>query len=367
MNRRDFLLAAGAAAAWAGGGRAAAAAGGEPPPEALFYTAGAGGRVTCGLCPRHCELGDGERGRCGVRENRGGRLAALVYGRPVALNVDPIEKKPFYHVLPGSRAFSIATVGCNLACRFCQNWDISQARPEDVPAPYRPPAEVVRQALAAGARTVAYTYNEPTVFYEYMLDCARAAHAAGLGNVVVSNGYIEEAPLRRLAPWLTAMKVDLKAFTQRFYGEVCDGELEPVLRTLRLLRELRVWLEIVVLLVPTLNDSPEEARRLAGWIVRELGPDVPLFFTRFHPAYRLRNLPPTPPAVLAAAGAAARAEGCRFVYAGNMPGTPGETTCCPSCGADVVRRYGFHVLAMDLRDGACPACGRPVPGVWTLP
>ena len=299
-----------------------------------------------------------------MRENRGGRYYSLVYGRPCSMHNDPIEKKPFFHVYPGSKAFSIATVGCNIHCKFCQNWEISQANPDMLPTEYRKPDEIVSAALKAGTRTIAYTYSEPTVFYEYMLDCARAATQAGLGNVVVSNGFISAAPLAKLIPHLTAYKVDLKAFTQKFYGEVCGGRLGPVTDTLKRISESGLWLEIVVLIIPTMNDSMDEIKAMAAWIVSELGPHVPLHFTRFHAAYKLRNLPGTPPATLHKARAAALAEGCHFVYTGNMPGGEGENTYCPACGACVVNRYGHLVVSRKLGDGKCHKCAARIPGVW---
>ena len=364
-TRRGFIAGAGMAATGVAFG---AASGSDPHApfvrEALHWSAVGPQTIECHLCPLRCVIEPGERGTCGVREHRDGRLVSLVYGRPVALNNDPIEKKPLFHVYPGSRAFSIATAGCNIACKFCQNWDISQKRPEAIPARFISPDAIARLALQQKARSVAYTYSEPTIFFEYMLDCAKAATAAGLANVVVSNGFIEAAPLKQLAPHLTAMKVDLKAFSQRFYGNTCKGELQPVLNTLKRLRDLGVWLEIVVLIIPTLNDDMDEIKRMAAWIATELSPDVPLFFTRFHPAYKIRHLPPTPAATIQRAGATARAEGLHFVYAGNMPGARGENTLCPGCQAPVIERYGHIVRAQQMKKGACAACGQAIPGVW---
>ena len=320
--------------------------------------------VRCGLCPWRCVVRPGARGRCGVRENRNGRYYTLVYGKPVALNNDPIEKKPFFHVYPASKSLSIATVGCNMHCKFCQNWDISQTLPEKVHPPFRPPDEIVKLAQRYGSKTIAYTYSEPTIFFEYMMDCAAVAKEAGIGNVMVSNGFISKRPLAELCEVMTAVKVDFKAFSQQFYADVCEGLMEPVKSTLKRLAESGVWFEIVVLIIPTLNDGKDEIKRMAAWIAAELGPDVPLHFTRFHPSYKMKNLPPTPPRTLAMARATAMAEGCRFVYTGNMPGGKGESTYCPSCGERVIDRYGFTIMKNRLKKGACPKCKTPIPGVW---
>ena len=369
LSRRDFLKAAGALAASAAVCPRLLDAeqfADRSPHEARYYDVLDGNAVRCGLCPWGCVVPDGGRGRCGVRENRGGRYFSLVYGFPVALNNDPIEKKPFFHVYPQSRAFSIATVGCNIHCKFCQNWDISQAKPEDARVEFRAPEDIVRMALALKEkpRTIAYTYSEPTIFFEYMADCAKAARSAGLGNVVVSNGFIAEAPLKELCSLVTAIKIDFKAFNDRFYEEICEGRLGPVKETLKRLAGSGVWFEIVVLTIPTLNDNLDEIRRMAAWISKELGPNVPLHFTRFHPDYKLRNLPPTPVETLTEAREAAMAEGCNFVYTGNAPGEGGQNTFCPSCKAVVIDRYGFSSRAVGLRNGRCARCGAPIPGVW---
>ncbi len=332
--------------------------------EADFYEKRLDGAVVCNLCPRGCVIGAGKRGYCRIRENRGGRLVALTYGKAVALTPDPIEKKPFFHVLPGHRAFSLATVGCNFACSFCQNYNISQATPEEIPTPFRSPAEIVRLARETQCHTLAFTYTEPVVFYEYMADCARAARAAGLRSLMISNGYIREEPMRALLPMLTAVKIDFKSFSESFYRDICAGRLTPVLDTLKRVVRSGVWLEIVTLLIPTLNDSEEEIRRLCGWILKELGPDIPLHFSRFHPAYRLRNLPPTPYDTLQKARTIGIQEGLHFVYIGNAPGLGGEDTACPSCKQTVIRRRGFQILENRIPDGVCPSCHTPLPGRW---
>ena len=364
-SRRDFLRGALTAAAAGAFCPRALAVRDAPPHEAEFYDKLGRNMVRCRLCPWQCVVSPGNRGNCRVRENRDGTYYSLVYGRPVAMHNDPIEKKPFFHVYPGTQSFSIATVGCNIECKFCQNWDISQSAPEDVSVPFRTPADIAALALAHKSRTVAYTYSEPTVAFEYMCDCARAARDAGLGNVVVSNGFIEAEPLKKLASLMTAMKVDLKAFEEGFYRDYCSGRLQPVLDTLKRLSASGLWFEIVVLLIPTLNDNMDDVKRMAAWVMKELGPDVPLFFSRYHPAYKIRNIPPTPARTIAAAGAAARGEGLHFVYTGNMPGMEGEATHCPRCNTEVVKRYGFTVLFNKLKEGKCPHCGAAVPGVWS--
>jgi len=364
LSRRQFLGGLGGLGAACCLGAESGDGGAAPEHEARHYESLPDGWVRCSLCPRRCRVADGRRGHCGVRENRGGRLVSLVYGRPCAQHVDPIEKKPFFHVYPGSRSYSIATVGCNIECKFCQNYDIAQASPDDIRPPYRPPEAIARAARAAGARTLAYTYTEPTVFYEYMADCARAGRDLGVDSVVVSNGFISDAALRDLLPLVKAIKIDLKAFTQTFYREYCSGHLEPVKNTLRTLASSGVWFEVVVLLIPTLNDSSDEIRRLSAWLAETAGPDVPLHFSRYHPAYKIRNLPPTPAATLDRARRLALAEGCRFVYVGNLPGVDAANTVCPGCGATLVRRHEYRILELGLAGGACARCGRMIPGVW---
>jgi pyruvate formate lyase activating enzyme len=321
--------------------------------------------VQCGLCPRGCKISDGERGTCGVRENRNGLLYTLVHSRPCSVALDPIEKKPFFHFLPGAPALSLATPGCNFECRCCQNWEIAQARPEQVPTSTVTPEQVAQLAVRRAARVVACTYTEPVVFSEYVFDIAVAARKAGVKTVVVSNGSIQEEPLRDLCSVLSGYKVDLKSFSERFYREQCRGELKPVLDTLQRLRRHGVWTEIVVLVIPTLNDSEAELRSLARFVKGELGAEVPLHFTRFHPTYRLTNLPPTPVATLERAREIALAEGLAFVYVGNVPGHAGESTWCPGCQARLIRRVGMATLENRLRKGACPDCGRAIPGVWS--
>jgi len=324
----------------------------------------AGGYVKCQLCPKGCLIADGHRGDCGVRENRGGVLYTLVYGRVCAEHADPIEKKPLYHFLPGSMAFSIATPGCNLHCLYCQNWQISQRRPEEVESNDIPPAQAVAYAQRYECPVIAYTYSEPTIFYEYMLDTARLARAQNVRSVVISAGYINPAPLRELCRAVDAVKIDFKGFSQDFYERICDGSLQPVLDTMKLIRQQGVHLEIVTLVVPTLNDDPQEIRAMCRWVVDELGPDVPAHFSRFHPLFKLTALPPTPVETLERARAIALEEGIHYAYVGNVPGHPGDNTYCHHCSEMIIRRLGFTVIENHVVDGKCEYCGQPIPGVW---
>jgi pyruvate formate lyase activating enzyme len=377
LSRRDLIaaLAGGAAAAcWA---RSAAAedvvvgptlpAGPQTGPHAhpaRWWRAAAQQRVDCRLCPHRCRVSDGERGGCRVRENRGGRYYTLIHARPCAIHVDPIEKKPFYHVLPGRTALSVGVPGCNLRCKFCQNWDISQVRPEQVRTFDKSPEAIVRLAQQRGSPTIACTYTEPVVWSEYVYDISAAARRAGLRALIVSNGYIQPQPMTDLLGVLSAVKIDLKAYTEDFYRNQCQGRLAPVLATLRLLAKKKVWFEIVVLVIPGLNDSDREVRALARFVRDELGPYRPVHFSRFHPRHRLRNVPRTPVATLTRARNAALAEGLRFVYVGNVPGHRGNHTYCPGCRKVVIRRVGMAVVKNRLRAGKCPDCGRHIPGVW---
>jgi pyruvate formate lyase activating enzyme len=372
MKRRDFVRRAAGAGLALGGGlpsfctRLAAF---PPPPglsrvEARYYRKLEDREIECLLCPRECRLGDKERGYCGVRENIGGTYYTLVYGKPCSLNVDPIEKKPFFHFLPGTTAFSLATAGCNVNCKFCQNWDISQVRPEQVDNYDLSPEQVALQAERYGCASIAYTYSEPVIFFEYMHDAARAARGRGLRNAVVTGGYINPAPLSDLIGVVDAIKVDLKAFSQDFYTEYVRGKLQPVLDAIKAIGRSRVWLEVVYLVIPSLNDSPTEIRNTARWMKQEVGDHVPLHFSRFHPMYLMKNLPPTPVATLEAARETALDEGLKFVYVGNVPGHQGENTYCPGCGRVVIRRVGYAVEKVELKKGRCGACGTVIPGVW---
>ncbi len=333
--------------------------------EARFYEKLSNRAVQCQLCPRTCVVADGGRGHCRVRENRGGTYYSLVHSRVCAAHIDPIEKKPFFHFHPGILAFSIATAGCNVNCKFCQNWEISQARPEELPAQYFRPADVAALARKYKCPAVAFTYSEPTVFNEFVIDTADAARAQDVKSVVVSNGFIRQEPLQNLCRHVDAIKIDLKSFSASYYRDVVNGELQPVLDTLVTTRKQAKWMEIVHLVVPTLNDRDAEFRDLARWIKANLGPDVPIHFTRFHPLYLLKNLPPTPVETLERAKAIADAEGLKYVYIGNVPGHPAENTYCPRCRRLLIERAGFTITQMHLRKGKCEYCQNTIPGVWS--
>ncbi|MFH1853486.1 MAG: AmmeMemoRadiSam system radical SAM enzyme [Candidatus Neomarinimicrobiota bacterium] len=320
--------------------------------------------IQCQLCARNCTIGPGERGNCNARMNIAGELRSLVYGRPVSMHVDPIEKKPFYHFLPGSQAFSLATTGCPLHCQFCQNWELSQAKPEDYRTEFIPPEMIVQATVQRQAGVIAFTYNEPTVFTEYLTDIARVAADQRLRCVMISCGFMNEAPLNELCSVLDAIKIDLKGFSNDFYQRVCSAELPPVLRSIKQIARSGIHLEIVNLVVPTLNDSRPMLTDLVEWLAGEIGPDVPVLFTRFHPDYKMLNLPPTPIATLEMAYDIARERGLHYPYVGNVPGHPGNNTFCPACGKAVIERTGFFVIENHLTDGHCQFCREPIAGVW---
>ena len=329
-----------------------------------YFTSLAGGEIQCELCPRKCRVSKGKRGFCRVRENRDGKFYSLAYGNPCAVNLDPIEKKPFFHVLPATGSFSIATVGCNFQCKFCQNWEISQASPEDVYNADFPPELVVQKAKEAKARSIAYTYVEPTIFYEYMWETAQLAKKAGLLNVSHSNGFINPGPLRNLCKVLNAVNVDLKGFTENFYQELCSGELAPVLNSMKILKQEKVHLEITNLVIPTKNDEMPVVKEMCLWIKKELGADTPIHFSRFAPLYKLQSLPMTPISTLEKARAVALSSGLEYVYIGNIPGHEGENTFCPKCKKLLIQRTGFMVGEVRLKGGKCGYCGKPIPGIW---
>ena len=296
--------------------------------------------------------------------NKDGVLFSLVYGKPCAVHVDPIEKKPFYHFLPSTTAFSLATAGCVLSCKFCQNWQISQAGPEDTDTYDLPPDSVVRQAIFYKCRSISYTYTEPTVFYEYMYDTALIARKYTIKNTMHSCGYMKEKPLRTLSKYMDAANIDLKAFTEDFYGKICGGSLKPVLNSLVVLKEEGVWLEITNLVIPTLNDDMKNIKEMCRWILKNLGPDVPVHFSRFYPSYKLTNLPPTPLETLTEARKAAMDAGLKFVYIGNIR-HEGESTFCPKCRKMLIERVGYFVKLNNISNGKCRFCGTSIAGVWS--
>ncbi|MFH0910005.1 MAG: AmmeMemoRadiSam system radical SAM enzyme [Planctomycetota bacterium] len=333
--------------------------------EAMYWDTLPEGGVRCSLCPTRCILREGERGACKVRVNFGDKLYSLVFGRAVAVHIDPMEKKPLYHFLPGTPILSIATAGCNLGCRFCQNWSISQAFPEDAPHTLLEPEAVVALARDRSLGAIAYTYTEPSIFYEYMLETARLARRAGIKNVYVTCGYLNEAPLRELAKVMDAANVDLKGFSESFYETYCGAHLAPVLDAIRILREEGVHVEITNLVIPGANDSAEMIREMCRWILREVGPDVPLHFSRYHPDYRMERPSATPAATLTTAAGIAREEGIRHVYIGNLVTENGNNTFCPRCRRLLIRRAGFWLRENHVRDGRCEYCGEPIAGVWS--
>ncbi|MFV1958056.1 MAG: AmmeMemoRadiSam system radical SAM enzyme [Planctomycetota bacterium] len=320
--------------------------------------------VQCELCPKACVIAPGQSGECRIRVNLDGRLLAVTYGHPSAIYVDPVEKKPLFHFLPGTDILSLATVGCNLHCKNCQNWTLSQENPEDADAYDVPPKRIPVLARENACSSVAFTYSDPVVFYEYSLDGFRAAKAAGLRTVLVTAGYINPAPLRKLAAYVDAANVDIKAYSDDFYRRVCDGTLKPILDGIVLAKEEGVHLEITNLVIPTLNDEAGMIRDLARWVMKHLGPDTPLHFSRFFPRYQMRALPPTPSATLDRARGIALDVGLHYVYIGNVMRPGGSDTHCPACGRLLIQRSRFRVLKNDLVDGACPRCGHEIEGVW---
>ena len=322
--------------------------------------------IECTLCPRHCRLKEGERGNCRVRVHLDGKLQTLVYGNPCSVHVDPIEKKPVFHVLPGSAAFSVATAGCNLHCKYCQNWQISQRAPEETTNIDLPPQALVANALKYNCRSIAYTYTDPVIFYEYVLDSAKIAHSQNLLNIMVSAGYIEQDPLLELCPHIDAANIDLKGITDDYYRRMSDATLKPVLDCIQTMVKQGVWVELTNLIVPTWNDGEKDIRALCRWIVDHLGPDVPLHFSRFWPQHQLKNLPPTPVETLSLAWDIAKTEGLHYAYVGNIPGHDGNSTFCPHDNKLLIKRIGYRILENHIEDGKCKYCSHKVPGIWKI-
>ncbi len=320
--------------------------------------------VKCMICPNQCILREGEESICRTHRVSGGKLYTIAFGNPCSANIDPVEKKPLFHYLPSSRSFSIATAGCNLACLNCQNWEISQQSPEFTTNIELFPAAVVEKAIKNNCKSIAYTYSEPIAFYEYMYDTAKLARARGIKNLMISNGYINDKPLRDLARYLDAANINLKAFDDEIYTKLIGGSLQPVLNTLKTLKEMGVWLEITNLVVPGWTDDLSMIKEMCDWLIKNGFSDTPLHFSRFFPIYKLTSLPYTPLQTLDRARDIARKVGIKYVYIGNVPGTTSENTYCPVCNKVVVERRGFAIIANNLKNSSCKFCGAPIAGVW---
>ena len=333
--------------------------------EAMFYENAGGKKVRCGLCRFRCLIDEGRRGICAVRENRGGTLHTLVYGKAIAEHVDPIEKKPLFHVMPGSRTFSVATVGCNFRCLHCQNYSISQPLQDtlEITGIDLPPAEIVAKALASGCRSIAYTYTEPTIFFEYAYDTAVLAKKAGLKNLFVTNGYITPEALACISPFLDAANIDLKGFSEQFYREVVHAMLKEVLDSIVEYKRQGIWIELTTLIIPGWNDSDEELRGIARFIADKVGKETPWHVSRFHPTFKMTDRPPTPVATLARARQIGLDEGLAYVYEGNVPEAGGEDTRCPACGEILIRRSGFSLAENRIKQGKCPGCSATIDGI----
>ncbi len=330
--------------------------------EALYYKKVKDKVVQCILCPRFCVIKKGMRGNCGVRKNTKGKLYSLVYGKPCAVHVDPILKKPLSHFLPDSLSYSIGTAGCNLSCLYCQNYSISQAKPEDIPSLDMPPKAIVEDAIANDCESIAYTYTEPTIFIEYVLDTAKLAREKGLKNVIVSNGFINEEPLKELCKVIDGANIDLKG-NDKFYREMSNAKIEPVLNSLKVLKEEKVWLEITNLIIPGYNDKEKDIKERCEWIKDNLGVEVPLHFSRFFPYYKLQNIEPTPQETLKKAKEIAKKIGLKYVYIGNIFIDGAENTICSKCGKLLVERVGFDILQNNIKKRVCE-CGEKINGVW---
>ncbi len=367
MNRRDFLKTAAFSPLIISGTARAAVQGTAPSyHEALYYrkSGGSGKKVDCLLCPRRCVLVDGQTGFCRARKNIAGKLYSLGYASPCAVHIDPVEKKPFFNVLPRTLAFSVASAGCNFRCKFCQNWQISQASPLETTNTTLSPDDLVAAAARKGCRSIAYTYTEPTNFYEYMFDTARLARKRGILNVSHSNGYINPEPLKALSKYMDAVNIDLKGFSSSFYNKLCEGELEPVLATIKTLKHSRVWVEVTNLVIQGYNDDEKTITDMCRWLAKEAGVDVPIHFSRFYPMYKLTGVPPTPVKTLERAREIAVSAGLNFPYIGNVPGHPGENTYCPKCKRLLIQRSGYNVLNIALKGGKCPDCAAKIGGIW---
>jgi len=332
--------------------------------EALFYEKLKDKKVKCRLCPNMCVIKENEYGKCKARKNIDGKLYSMVYGKIAAMHIDPVEKKPFFHFLPNTLIYSISTTGCNMKCKFCQNWEISQVYPDEVETKFMTPEDLIKDVKSKGIKAIAFTYGEPSIFYEYTLDIAKLARKNGIKTAVVSAGYINPEPLKKLLPYIDAYKIDLKGFTDKFYEDLTSGKLPPVLESMKIIKKSGVWLEIVNLLIPGYNDDEKDIKRMVLWIKENLGDEVPLHFTRFYPNYKLTNLPPTPIDTLKKARKIAIDLGLKYVYTGNIPDVDGSTTYCPKSNQAAIIRNGFSVIKNNLNEnGICPD-GSKIPGIW---
>lgn len=373
LSRRDFLKLLGLFGGWLlafgklkfpAGGQMVSAPPKEGLHEALFYKQLPAANVQCRLCYLNCLIPPNRRGACHSRENQGGTLYALTYARPVAIHINPVERMPLFHFLPSTNTLSVGSATCNFACKFCINWAIARRKPEEVKSIPVTAEELVQMALRESIPTICFTYNEPTQQYEYVLDVFRLAKAKGLRTTLQTNGGINPEPLEFLRPYTDSVAIDLKGFTDSFYKDIVRGELAPVLRTIELLKERGLWFEIVNLVIPTLNDRSDEISDMCQWIVQHLGPDVPVHFLRFFPAYRLTHLPPTPLRTLERAHNISKEAGINYAYIGNVPGHNYAHTYCPNCEQLLIRRQMFFVSEVGFTDGHCKYCGQMVPGMW---
>jgi len=376
FTRRDFLQRGWKCCLYLGGGalslsclfRSSRSHASKKPEflyEARFYEKLPHQKVRCHLCFRGCDILEGKRGFCRNRENIKGTLYSMVYAKPAALQIDPIEKEPSFHMIPGSHIFCTATASCNFRCKFCQNWHLSQRSMEEIPYANLKPEEIVQKAIREHCEAVSFTYSEPTVFYEYMFDIVKIAKERGLKTLFHTNGSMSTDPLLALLKYMDAVTVDLKAFTEKFYGDVSSSELEPVLHTLRTVKSYGRYLEIVNLMIPTLNDNPKEIREMCLWIKNNLGRDTAIHFNRFFPQYKLTNLPPTPVETLEHAYRIAKQEGLEYVYIGNVPGHEMNSTFCPRCKKKIIHRTHFLVSSQDIKEGKCRFCAYPIKGIWS--
>jgi len=331
--------------------------------EASYYKKLKNENVQCLLCPKNCVIKKDSYGFCNSRKNIDGKLYSIVYSNPDAVHIDPIEKKPLYHFLPGSKALSIGTIGCNLECKHCQNWTMSRAKPEEIAIQNISPEEIVEIAIKNNCKIISYTYNEPTVFFEYMLNCAKIAKKKGIKNMIVSNGFINEEPLKELCKYIDGANIDLKAFNNKFYKDICSAWIEPVLESLKILKQRKVWLEVTNLIIPILNDDLKEIKKMCIWIKENLGADVPLHFTAFYPSYKLLDLPGTSPEILKKARKIALNIGIKHSYVGNVFAAEENNTYCPKCGRLLIERSGFGIIKNNIKNNKCP-CGEKIAGIF---